>query len=165
MMRPTTKQMFSRGTCRKELENTQLELQIRTAAMNARAEYGAASHAAYKSGMSDPGSVANLQALLESAEQEAAERYTMLSGDRLNLLPEGTEEGEIMDMQNQAAGGSDRCVLFACSRVFKEVWRSCSVLPWVLPQLNIAKLLDVNDGGKNAVSSEKSIDIQGHINP
>jgi hypothetical protein len=51
--------------------------------MNARAEYGSAAHAAYKGGMTDPQAVENLQALLEAAEQEAAERYTLLTGARI----------------------------------------------------------------------------------
>jgi hypothetical protein len=71
--------------CRQELATTHLELQIRTAAMNARAEYGSAAHAAYKGGLTDPQAVENLQALLEAAEQEASERYTLLTGPRLSF--------------------------------------------------------------------------------
>lgn len=93
---------FTPLLCRQELASTQLELQIRTAAMNARAEYGTAAHAAYKGGMTDPQAVENLQALLEAAEQEAAERYTLLTGARISAVDSSTA--------SSPAESVDRCV-------------------------------------------------------
>ena len=47
--------------------------------MNVRAEYGDAAHSAYKGGLTDPQALTDLQALMESAEEEAAERYSGLT--------------------------------------------------------------------------------------
>eukprot|EP00240_Pyramimonas_obovata_P002773 CAMPEP_0118934456 /NCGR_PEP_ID=MMETSP1169-20130426/13834_1 /TAXON_ID=36882 /ORGANISM="Pyramimonas obovata, Strain CCMP722" /LENGTH=753 /DNA_ID=CAMNT_0006877361 /DNA_START=174 /DNA_END=2432 /DNA_ORIENTATION=+ len=74
---------------REELQQIRIELQVRTAAMNVRAEYGSAAHAAYKGGLTDPQALTDLQALMESAEEEAAERYSGLSVPSLQL--EGAE--------------------------------------------------------------------------
>ena len=61
--------------------------------MNVRAEYGSAAHAAYKGGLTDPRALTDLQALMESAEEEAAERYSGLTGPRLQLKGADPEVG------------------------------------------------------------------------
>jgi (p)ppGpp synthase/HD superfamily hydrolase len=80
------------GLDHEELCKVRIELQVRTAAMNVRAEYGLAAHAAYKGGVTDPRALTDLQALMESAEEEAAERYSGLTN---KMLADGAVEAEV----------------------------------------------------------------------
>ncbi|KAK3276381.1 hypothetical protein CYMTET_15536 [Cymbomonas tetramitiformis] len=72
-----------------------MEVQIRTAQMDAEAENGAAAHAAYKGGVTDPGQVERLQRLMVDAERAAAERYGGLT--QLKAGGAGDREGEHAD--------------------------------------------------------------------